>query len=132
MIRTPAEGTAPAPSCTRRLRGSAASGPPPGDVISADHGRDRRVVSGFRGGGDQHTRPDRPAERDIRGFIPLGECRPGSTLPAGTEIAAYCRGACRVLACDAVRLLRAVGRAARHMEGGTLEWRLAGQPVQAA
>jgi hypothetical protein len=45
-------------------------------------------------------------------------------LPAGTEIVAYCRGACCVLARDAVRLLRASGRAVRHMGACTARTRV--------
>jgi len=37
-----------------------------------------------------------------------------------------------VLAPDAARLLRAHGRAARHLAEGMLEWRLDGLPVEAA
>ncbi len=81
----------------------------------------------------------RPAEEYAAGHIPgavsipLGElpARLGE-LPASTEIVAYCRGAYCVLAPDAVRLLRASGRAARHLGEGMLEWRLDGQPVTAA
>jgi len=54
------------------------------------------------------------------------------TLPAGTDIVAYCRGAYCVLARDAVRMLRAAGRPARHLADGMLEWRLDGLPVEAA
>jgi rhodanese-related sulfurtransferase/DNA-binding transcriptional ArsR family regulator len=50
-------------------------------------------------------------------------------LPADGEIVAYCRGPYCVFAHDAVRVLRAHGRAARRLEDGVLEWRLAGQPV---
>lgn len=48
-----------------------------------------------------------------------------------TEVVAYCRGAFCVLAHDAVRILRQHGRAARRLEDGMLEWRLAGLRVQA-
>jgi rhodanese-related sulfurtransferase/DNA-binding transcriptional ArsR family regulator len=54
------------------------------------------------------------------------------TLPAGTDIVAYCRGAYCVLARDAVRVLRAAGRPAAHLADGMLEWRLDGLPVEAA
>jgi rhodanese-related sulfurtransferase/DNA-binding transcriptional ArsR family regulator len=50
-------------------------------------------------------------------------------LPIDAEIVAYCRGPYCVLAHDAVRVLRAHGRAARRLDDGVLEWRLAGQPV---
>jgi rhodanese-related sulfurtransferase/DNA-binding HxlR family transcriptional regulator len=48
-------------------------------------------------------------------------------LPPGSEIVAYCRGALCAYAHDAVRLLRAEGRAARRLEGGWPEWHLAEQ-----
>jgi rhodanese-related sulfurtransferase/DNA-binding transcriptional ArsR family regulator len=64
--------------------------------------------------------------------IPLAELgRRLAELPAGTEVVAYCRGPYCVLAHDAVRLLRASGRAARRLAGGMPEWRLAGLPVAA-
>jgi rhodanese-related sulfurtransferase/predicted transcriptional regulator len=48
-------------------------------------------------------------------------------LPPGSEIVAYCRGALCAYAHDAVRLLRAEGRAALRLEGGWPEWHLAEQ-----
>jgi rhodanese-related sulfurtransferase/DNA-binding transcriptional ArsR family regulator len=89
--------------------------------------------------GDVYVIDVRPAEEYAAGHIPgavsipLGElpARLGE-LPAATDIVAYCRGAYCVLAPDAARLLRASGRAARHLAGGMLEWRLDGQPVAAA
>jgi rhodanese-related sulfurtransferase/predicted transcriptional regulator len=48
-------------------------------------------------------------------------------LPPGSEIVAYCRGALCAYAHDAVRLLRAEGRAARRLDGGWPEWHLAEQ-----
>lgn len=50
-------------------------------------------------------------------------------LPAGADIVAYCRGRYCVMAPDAVRLLRAHGHAARPLEIGLPEWRIAGLPV---
>ncbi len=50
-------------------------------------------------------------------------------LPGGAEVVAYCRGPYCVFAHDAVRLLRAHGRAARRLTGGMPEWRLVGLPV---
>jgi rhodanese-related sulfurtransferase/predicted transcriptional regulator len=50
-------------------------------------------------------------------------------LPPERDVVAYCRGAYCVLAHDAVRLLHARGRSARRLEGGLLEWWLAGLPV---
>jgi rhodanese-related sulfurtransferase/DNA-binding transcriptional ArsR family regulator len=50
-------------------------------------------------------------------------------LPAAADVVAYCRGPYCVYAPDAVRLLRAHGRAARPLDGGLPEWRAAGLPV---
>jgi rhodanese-related sulfurtransferase/DNA-binding transcriptional ArsR family regulator len=81
----------------------------------------------------------RPAEEYAAGHIPGAVSVPLAdlparlgTLPAGAEIVAYCRGAYCVLARDAVRVLRARGRPARHLADGMLEWRLDGMPVEAA
>ena len=52
-------------------------------------------------------------------------------LDPDRDVVAYCRGAWCVMAHDAVRLLRAAGRPARRLEGGMLEWRQAGLPVEA-
>lgn len=63
--------------------------------------------------------------------VPIAQLRERlAELPAGTEIAAYCRGPYCVFAHDAVRLLRANGRPARRLSGGMPEWRLAGLPVE--
>jgi rhodanese-related sulfurtransferase/DNA-binding HxlR family transcriptional regulator len=60
--------------------------------------------------------------------IPLDELDERlAELPAGSEIVAYCRGAFCAYAHDAVRRLRAEGRAARRLEGGWPEWHLAEQ-----
>jgi rhodanese-related sulfurtransferase/DNA-binding HxlR family transcriptional regulator len=53
-----------------------------------------------------------------------------ASLPPG-EVVAYCRGPYCVYADDAVRLLRAHGRAARKLDAGLAEWRRAGLPVAA-
>ena len=81
----------------------------------------------------------RPAGEYAAGHIPGAMSIPLGELPArldalspGSEIVAYCRGACCVLAPDAARLLRAHGRRARHLADGMLEWRLDGLPVEAA
>jgi rhodanese-related sulfurtransferase/DNA-binding transcriptional ArsR family regulator len=62
--------------------------------------------------------------------IPIGDL-PGALdeLEDGVEIVAYCRGPYCVYADDAVRLLRARGRAARRLDVGFPEWRRAGLPV---
>jgi rhodanese-related sulfurtransferase/DNA-binding transcriptional ArsR family regulator len=81
----------------------------------------------------------RPAEEYAAGHIPgavsipLAEL-PGrlDALPPGIQIVAYCRGACCALAPEAVRLLRASGLPARHLDDGMLEWRLDGLPIEAA
>jgi rhodanese-related sulfurtransferase/DNA-binding HxlR family transcriptional regulator len=52
-----------------------------------------------------------------------------SDLPGGVDVVAYCRGPYCVYADDAVRLLRARGRAARRLDVGFPEWRRAGLPV---
>src|SRR5919109_2884350 len=46
-------------------------------------------------------------------------------LPADSEVVAYCRGALCAYAHEAVRRIRAEGRAARRLEGGWPEWQLA-------
>jgi rhodanese-related sulfurtransferase/DNA-binding transcriptional ArsR family regulator len=78
----------------------------------------------------------RPAVEYTAGHIPGAVSIPldqladrVAELPADTEIVAYCRGAYCVLAHDAVRLLTAEGRAARRLDDGMLEWRLADLPV---
>jgi rhodanese-related sulfurtransferase len=62
--------------------------------------------------------------------VPIDEL-PGlvEELPGGLEVVAYCRGPYCVYADDAVRLLRARGRAARRLDVGVREWRRAGLPV---
>ncbi len=63
--------------------------------------------------------------------IPLADLpRRSGELPSGQEVIAYCRGPYCVLAYDAVAALRAKGMAARRLEGGLPEWRLAGLPVK--
>ncbi|MBO0775440.1 MAG: hypothetical protein J2P34_03935, partial [Actinobacteria bacterium] len=62
--------------------------------------------------------------------IPIAQLeRRLAELPPDAEAVAYCRGPYCVFAHDAVRLLRAHGRAARRLAGGMPEWRLAGLPV---
>lgn len=50
-------------------------------------------------------------------------------LPGGGEVVAYCRGPYCVYADDAVRFLRARGRAASRLDVGFPEWQRAGLPV---
>jgi rhodanese-related sulfurtransferase len=64
--------------------------------------------------------------------VPIDEL-PGALdeLPGGLEVVAYCRGPYCVYADDAVRVLRACGRAARRLDVGFPEWQRAGHPVAA-
>ena len=78
----------------------------------------------------------RPAAEYAAGHIPGAVSIPVTELaerlaelPAGVEVAAYCRGPYCVFAHEAVRLLRSSGRQARRRAGGMPEWRLAGLPV---
>ena len=75
------------------------------------------------------VRPDEEyAAGHIKGArsIPIDELdKRLAELPKETEIVAYCRGPFCAYAHDAVRRLRASGRAARRLEGGWPEWRLA-------
>jgi rhodanese-related sulfurtransferase len=68
--------------------------------------------------------------------IPLEELEKRlAELPADREIVAYCRGPICAYAHQAVRRLQAAGRAARRLEEGWPEWRLAGgtrTPTRAA
>jgi rhodanese-related sulfurtransferase/DNA-binding HxlR family transcriptional regulator len=62
--------------------------------------------------------------------IPLEELeRRLAELPRDTEVVAYCRGPFCVYAHEAVRRLRAEGRAARRLTAGLPEWRMAGRPT---
>jgi len=63
--------------------------------------------------------------------IPLADLqRRIDELPPGQEVIAYCRGPYCVLAYDAVAELRDKGIAARRLDGGLPEWRIAGLPVE--
>jgi DNA-binding transcriptional ArsR family regulator len=58
--------------------------------------------------------------------IPLEEFdRRLSQLPSDREVVAYCRGPFCAYAHEAVRRLNAAGRAARRLEGGWPEWKVA-------
>jgi rhodanese-related sulfurtransferase/DNA-binding HxlR family transcriptional regulator len=79
----------------------------------------------------------RPAEEFSAGHlpdavnIPLKELKSRlSELPRDQEVVAYCRGPYCVLAYEAVAELRRQGFAARRLESGLPEWRLAGLPVE--
>jgi rhodanese-related sulfurtransferase/DNA-binding transcriptional ArsR family regulator len=78
----------------------------------------------------------RPAEEYAAGHIPGAVSVPIERLeaeigrlPRDGEIVAYCRGPYCLYAPSAVRLLRERGFAARRLEDGLPEWRLAGLPV---
>ena len=79
----------------------------------------------------------RPAEEYAAGHlpnavnIPLRELKERlAELPAGRDVVAYCRGPYCVLAYEAVAELRRHGFAARRLEHGLPEWKLAGLPVE--
>jgi rhodanese-related sulfurtransferase len=81
----------------------------------------------------------RPAEEYRAGHIkgalsvPVDELEKRlSELPADKEVIAYCRGPYCVMALEAVRKLRAHGRAARRLEDGFPEWRASGLPLEAS
>jgi rhodanese-related sulfurtransferase len=64
--------------------------------------------------------------------IPIDEfAKRLAELPAEHEIVAYCRGPFCAYAHDAVRQLQAAGRAAKRLDVGWPEWRLAGLPSEA-
>ena len=74
----------------------------------------------------------RPAEEFEAGHIegarsiPIAELKERlAELPADREVVAYCRGPFCAYAHQAVRTLQSAGRAARRMEEGWPEWRLA-------
>ncbi|MGW1342678.1 ArsR/SmtB family transcription factor [Kribbella sp. NPDC002412] len=78
----------------------------------------------------------RPVEEYDAGHIPGAVSIPVdrlaeriASLPAGTTIVAYCRGAYCVMAHEAVRMLTTEGRRAVRLTEGMLEWRLADLPV---
>lgn len=62
--------------------------------------------------------------------IPVGELkRRLKEVPKGKDIVACCRGPYCVYAYEAVEILRSAGITARRLQGGFLEWRMAGLPV---
>lgn len=54
------------------------------------------------------------------------------SLPAGSDVVAYCRGPYCIYAYEAVAMLRRHGIAARRLEGGLPEWRAEGREVMSA
>ncbi len=62
--------------------------------------------------------------------IPLADLQDRlDEIPAGTEVAAYCRGPFCVMAVQAVEILRRNGIRARRFEDGIPEWQARGLPV---
>ncbi len=51
-------------------------------------------------------------------------------LPGGREVVAYCRGAWCILSFEAITALRRRGIAARRLEEGFPEWKVAGLPIE--
>jgi rhodanese-related sulfurtransferase/DNA-binding HxlR family transcriptional regulator len=99
-----------------------------GDEVEAI-GRDELVARMARG--DVVLVDVRPAEEFDAGHIdgarsiPIAELkRRLDELPSDREVVAYCRGPFCAYAHEAVRTLRADGRAARRLEEGWPEWRL--------
>lgn len=81
----------------------------------------------------------RPSEEYAAGHlpgavsIPLDELkRRLKRVPKGKEIVACCRGPYCVYAYDAVSILRKAGYSARRLQGGFMEWREAGLPVESS
>lgn len=81
----------------------------------------------------------RPVEEYAAGHIPGARSAPLATLQAvagelrsAPRVVTYCRGSFCVMAHDAVRLLGGLGVEATRLDGGMLEWRSEGLPVQAA
>jgi len=63
--------------------------------------------------------------------LPVGELRQRlSELPPDLPVVAYCRGPYCLMARQAVELLRAEGRSARHLSDGVAEWRARGLPIE--
>src|SRR3954447_8057763 len=102
-----------------------------GDDVDAI-GRDELVARLRRG--DVVLIDVRPTEEFEAGHIegarsvPIEELEERlAELPDDREVVAYCRGPFCAYAHDAVRRLQATGRAARRLEDGWPEWRLAGR-----
>jgi rhodanese-related sulfurtransferase len=106
-----------------------------GDEVEAI-GRDELMARLARG--DVVLVDVRPAEEFEAGHIdgaqsiPIAELRQRlEDLPSDREIVAYCRGPFCAYAHEAVRTLRAEGRAARRLEDGWPEWRLSSEKTPA-
>lgn len=62
--------------------------------------------------------------------VPVAELESAiASLPKRIEIVAYCRGPYCMLAVEAVRAMKRLGRKARRLEDGVTEWRSAGLPI---
>jgi rhodanese-related sulfurtransferase len=106
-----------------------------GDEVEAI-GRDELIARMARG--DVVLVDVRPAEEFEAGHIdgaqsiPIAELRQRlAELPRDREVVAYCRGPFCAYAHEAVRTLRAKGRAARRLEEGWPEWHLATEEASA-
>jgi rhodanese-related sulfurtransferase/predicted transcriptional regulator len=104
-----------------------------GDAVEAI---DREELRSRLARGDVLLVDVRPAEEFAAGHIdgarsiPLDELeRRLAELPENREIVAYCRGPFCAYAHEAVRTLRASGRAARRLDDGWPEWRLLHTPA---
>ncbi len=65
--------------------------------------------------------------------VPLGELEQRlAELPRDRAVVAYCRGPYCVMAADAVKLLRARGFEADHLDAGVTDWRARGFDVETA
>jgi rhodanese-related sulfurtransferase/DNA-binding HxlR family transcriptional regulator len=118
------------------------------DVSAARLAEVERAARDYLGGDVEGIGSAELRERLVKGDVVLVDVRPGeeyaaghiegarsipideldeqlAELPKETEIIAYCRGPFCAYAHEAVRRLHASGRAARRLEGGWPEWRLA-------
>lgn len=65
--------------------------------------------------------------------IPLAELKDRiGELPREKEIVTYCRGLFCILADQAVDVMLAAGFRANRLEGGVLEWKMAGHPLESS
>jgi rhodanese-related sulfurtransferase len=87
--------------------------------------------------GDVTVHDVRPAEEFRAGHlpgarsIPLGELEARlAELPKRRFVVAYCRGPYCVMAIEAVELLRSRGFSAQRFDGGVIDWRARGNPIE--
>lgn len=113
------------------LRSLSGSGEPPAAMSRGDLelalAEGRVIVLDLRPG-DEFAAAHIPGARNAGLEALAGAVRDAE----GREIVAYCRGPYCVLADQAAARLRAMGLAARRMEGGLPEWRAEGRPVRTA